>query len=239
MAKKKGQSQDYKKWLEQGKNRAVKAGIKRADYYAKQYADYMQMAKLADQKARRLEKLANQDGWKNATRYAYARAQKDLKKWATKEKDIYRFSADVPTSISGLAAKQNDLEKFMYSSTSDKSSIKQIYVKMANTINLKYGRDPVTKKPLEGWTDLTWSDVTNYYAKAHDTKEGKKMGGSETQMAVLGRIKSLESKDKKKQAKQIQEIVSGSKTLTDDDVVNYRIQQLLKEGIKPEDLFKK
>lgn len=239
MVKKKGQSAEYKQWLAQGKKRAVKAGIKRSDYYAKQYADYMQMAKLADQKARRLEKLANEDGWKNATRYAYARAQKDLKKWATKEKDIYRFSAEVPTTISGLAAKQNDLERFMYSSTSDKTSIKQIYVKMAESINDKYGRDPITKKPLEGWTDLTWSDVTNYYAKTHHEKEGKKMGGSETQMAVLGRIKSLESKDKKKQAQNIQEIISGSKTLTDDEVVNYRIKQLLKEGIKPEDLFKK
>ena len=232
-------SKEYNAWLKQGKKIAEREGIKRSDYYARLYADYMQKAKLSDQRLRRLEKLATQEGYKNATRYAYARAQKDLAKWAKTDKDIYRFSSDIPTTISGISAKMNDLEKFWYSSTSTKSDINQIYVKMANTINKKYGRDPVTGKKIEGWTDLTWSDVTNYYGKKHNEKEGKKVGGSDTQMMVLGHIKSLENKDKKKQAQNIQEIINGSKVASSDEVVNLRIASLLKEGVKPEDIFKK
>ena len=57
-------------------------------------------------------------------------------------------------------------------------------------------------------------------------------------MKVLGRFKRLENKDKDQQAKDIQEVINGTKKLSDDEVENTRIRMLAMNGLKPEDLFK-
>lgn len=226
----------YDKWLSQGLRIASKNNIKNKQEYANMYADFRQQSKIADQKMRRLEKLSTEENYKGVLQYAYARAQRDIKEQTGKDTKKMRFSANVPTTIKGLASYMKDVERFNQSESSTKRGITNIYQRRANTVNQKYGRDSKGKK-IKGWQDLKWQDLANYYEKEKNTKLDSKMGSS-TQMKVLGRYKRLENKDKEQQAKDIQSVINGTLKLSDDEVENTKLQMLAKSGLKPEDLFK-
>lgn len=228
-------SKQYDKWLTQGMRIASKNNVKNKEEYASMYADFRQQAKIADQKMRRLEKLSTTEYYKGVLNYAYGRAQKDIKEQTGKTGDKLRFSANVPTTLRGLASYTKDVERFNQSESSTKRGITNIYQRRANTVNQKYGRDKQGKK-ITGWHDLSWQDLANYYEKEKNTKLDSKMGSS-TQMKVLGRFKRLENNDKEQQAKDIQEVINGTKKLSDDEVENTRIRMLAMSGLKPEDLF--
>ena len=233
-------SKEYDKWLSQGLRIASKNNVKNKEEYASMYADFRQQAKIADQKMRRLEKLSTQENYKGVLQYAYARAQRDIKEQTGKNKKKMRFSANIPTTLKGLASYSKDVERFNRSESSTKQGITNIYKRRAETVNIKYGRVEGAKSlkapKLAGWKDLTWQDLANYYEKEKNTKLDSKLGSS-TQMKVLGRFKRLENKDKEQQAKDIQAVIDGSKKLSDDEIENTRIQMLAKSGLKPEDLF--
>ena len=226
----------YDKWLSQGLRIASKNNIKNKHEYANMYADFRQQSKIADQKMRRLEKLSTEENYKGVLQYAYARAQRDIKEQTGKDTKKMRFSANIPTTIQGLASYMKDVERFNQAESSTKRGITNIYQRRANTVNQKYGRDSNGKK-VKGWQDLKWQDLANYYEKEKNTKLDSKMGSS-TQMKVLGRYKRLENKDKEQQAKDIQSVINGSLKLSDDEVENTKLQMLAKSGLKPEDLFK-
>ena len=233
-------SKEYDKWLSQGLRIASKNNVKNKEEYASMYADFRQQAKIADQKMRRLEKLSTQENYKGVLQYAYARAKRDIKEQTGKDTKKMRFSANIPTTLKGLASYSKDVERFNRSESSTKQGITNIYKRRAETVNIKYGRVAGAKslkaKKLAGWKDLTWQDLANYYEKEKNTKLDSKLGSS-TQMKVLGRFKRLENKDKEQQAKDIQAVIDGSKKLSDDEIENTRIQMLAKSGLKPEDLF--
>lgn len=229
-------TKQYSQWLNKGMQIAISKNMKNKEEYATLYADYMQESKIADQKLRRLESLSHQEHYKGVLNYAYARAQADLQKWSGSEKTKQRFSGNVPQSMVGLTAKMNDVQRFNMADTSTKQGILTIYQKRAETINRKYGRTDAGKK-VKGWKDLTWRDVANYYEKEHDKELDSKMGSS-TQMKALGRIKKLETKDKQKQAEKIQAVINGTLKVTDDEIEQEKIIQLLKAGVTPDSLFK-
>ena len=229
-------SKEYDKWLSQGLKIASKNNIKNKEEYASMYADFRQQAKIADQKLRRLEKLSTQENYKGVLQYAYARAQRDIKEQTGRNVKQMRFSANIPTTLKGLASYSKDVERFNNAESSTKRGIMNIYKRRADTVNHKYGRDSKGNK-IKGWNDLKWQDLANYYEKEKNIKLDSKMGSS-TQMKVLGRFKRLENKDKEQQARDIQAVIDGSKKLSDDEIENTRIQMLAKSGLKPEDLFK-
>lgn len=229
-------SKQYDAWLSQGLKIASKNNVKNKEEYASMYADFRQQAKIADQKMRRLEKLSTQENYKGVLQYAYARAQRDIKEQTGRDVKQMRFSANIPTTLKGLASYSKDVERFNNAESSTKQGITNIYKRRADTVNQKYGRDSEGNK-IKGWKDLSWQDLANYYEKEKNTKLDSKMGSS-TQMKVLGRFKRLENKDKEQQARDIQAVIDGSKKLSDDEIENTRIQMLAKSGLKPEDLFK-
>lgn len=233
-------SKEYDKWLSQGLKIASKNNVKNKEEYASMYADFRQQAKLADQRMRRLRSLAYEENYKGVLQYAYARAQKDIREQTGQTGSNLRFSSHIPTTLKGLASYKKDVERFMNAESSKKQGITSIYKRRAETINIKYGRVEGAKslkaKKVAGWKDLTWKDLANYYEKEKNTKLDSKMGSS-TQMKVLGRFKRLENKDKDQQAKDIQEVINGTKKLSDDEVENTRIRMLAMNGLKPEDLF--
>lgn len=99
---------------------------------------YRRIAKVADQRLVRLERLADQPGYGNAMQWAYRRAASDIETWGGNiEKP--RFNTKPPEDINALRAKINDIKAFLGSESSTKSGITETYKNRASTINSKYG----------------------------------------------------------------------------------------------------
>lgn len=129
---------------------------------------YRRLAKTADQRLVRLEKASDQEYYKTATQWAYARAVKDIRKWIKPGTTTYklRFNTAPPKDPEDLLAKINDIKTFLASPTSTKKGITEVYKKRAETVNQKYG------------TSFTWQQLAKYYtsgqAEIWDAKFGSK-----------------------------------------------------------------
>ena len=82
---------------------------------------YRRIAKVADQRLVRLEQLAGQEGYGNATQWAYRRAMSDIETWSGE--GAKRFHTKPPESLSAMRAKINDIKTFLGSESSTKSHI--------------------------------------------------------------------------------------------------------------------
>ena len=100
-------------------------------------AYYHRIAKVADQRLVRLEKLAGQPGYGNATQWAYRRAMSDIETWFGE--GATRFHTKAPSDKRSLQAKINDIKTFLGSESSTKSGISSTYQKRVETINKNYG----------------------------------------------------------------------------------------------------
>ena len=130
---------------------------------------YRRLAKTADQRLVRLEKYSDEEWFKTAKQWAYARAMKDIKKWqkpGEKAPKKMRFNTAPPKDPEDLLAKINDMKTFISAPTSTKSGITDVYKKRADTINKKFG------------TKFTWQQLAKYYssgqAEVWDAKFGSK-----------------------------------------------------------------
>lgn len=168
-----------------GKNNpftAVKVGgytryIDTSDKYSQKSGEsieayYKRLAKQADQRLVRLEKLAQEEGFSAVTKYAYARAQKDIKQWGGN-----RFNQNQPKNKQQLKAKIKDIKTFLQSQTSTKSGILKTYKQRAKTINDKYG------------TSFTWQELATYFESGLADKEDKSLGGSGTRLQAYWQTK--------------------------------------------------
>ena len=145
---------------------------------------YKRLAKVADQRLVRLEKLEETPNFENVTAYAYARAQRDISRYT---EGGHRFNTKPPLNADGtvntrlLNEKIADIKTFISSVSSTKSGIVSTYEKRAKTLNDKYG------------TGYTWEDLADYF-QSGDFEKHKKDYGSETIFKALGKIKRAESK---------------------------------------------
>ena len=144
---------------------------------------YRRLAKVADQRLVRLEKLAETPNFENVTAYAYARAQRDISRYT----EGHRFNTKPPLNKDGtvntrlLNEKIADIKTFISSVSSTKAGIISTYQKRAKTLNDKYG------------TSYSWEDLADYF-QSGDFEKHKKDYGSETIFKALGKIKRAENK---------------------------------------------
>lgn len=144
---------------------------------------YRRLAKVADQRLVRLEKLAETPNFENVTAYAYARAQRDISRYT----EGHRFNTKPPLNKDGtvntrlLNEKIADIKTFISSVSSTKAGIISTYQKRANILNDKYG------------TAYSWEDLADYF-QSGDFEKHKKDYGSETIFKALGKIKRAENK---------------------------------------------
>ena len=94
---------------------------------------YRTLAKSADQRLVRLEKYSDQKNFKTATKWAYARAQRDIKAWSGE--DAKRFNTKPPAREAALRAKIEDIKHFLKAPTSTKQGIVEVYKQKADTFN--------------------------------------------------------------------------------------------------------
>ena len=126
--------------------------------------EYRKLAKRADQRLVRLEKLSTQKDFKQVKQWAYKNAVTDALEWGANP-DKPRFNIKPPKSTISLKAKIQDIKNFLEKPTSTKAGIIEVYDKKAKTLNEKY---------KEYGLDLTWSDVGTFFESALYKKLSKK-----------------------------------------------------------------
>lgn len=139
---------------------------------------YRTLAKAADQRLVRLERAAQEPNFGNATQWAYARAQRDIKEWSGE--GATRFNTKPPAREGELRRKIEDIRTFMLSPTSTKKGIKESLKKRADTINKKFG------------TDFKWDDIGKYY-QGNLAKKLEQIYGSKTVLRMIAAMQKKKS----------------------------------------------
>lgn len=122
--------------------------------------EYKKLAKKADQRLVRLEKLANDPLYANVDKFAYARAKKDIEHIFGAGVNRFNRKLDNYNSLVGAI---NDVNTFLASPTSTKRGITKTYINKANAANKQFG------------TNFTWQDYANYYQSGTADKLTSKM----------------------------------------------------------------
>lgn len=183
---------------------------------------YKSLAKVADQRLIRLEKLAasGKEHYKGVLSYSYKRAQHDIEAWnkVTKQSTT-RFNTKAPSNYQQLQAKIKDIEHFILAPTSTKSGITSIYEKRTKTTNDTYG------------TNFTWQELATFFENENADKIDGQYG-SKTMIKAIGVIKRVGSNPK-----HIKNVIEKHKVLSPDAVVDEIAYKLLESGITAADLF--
>ena len=191
---------------------------------------YKRLAKTADQRLVRLERLATQPGYEKVTQYAYAKAMRDIENYGGGK----RFNVKPPLKEDGtvdntlLREKLADLRAFLTSVSSTKKGIEQVYKQRADTFNKNFG------------TNFNWQELADFYNSGDADKLSPNDGsgyGSSTVLKAIGMIQ----KSKEKVSKQIE---ANKKVTQDSAVVDVALKILrrsdlsLTEGMTEEQLKK-
>lgn len=154
------------------------------------YKEYKRLAKRADERLRSLERASGREGYRDITRYAYSRAQYDIRAFTGQDKAFGRF--DVKPVGGTAGEKYNMLQKMMASVKTFLNSetstigpakgpegqrlegIRGIYEKRAQTTNEEYG------------TSFTWQNMATYWLSGLGEKMNAKYG-SKTALAMVAK----------------------------------------------------
>lgn len=139
-------------------------------------AYYIRLAKQADQRLVRLEKLSEQKEYEAVTSYAYRTAMNNLKNYGQK-----RFNAKVPDTTTEKGAylfreKLAAVKEFLRSPSSGKSGIKNIYEDRVDVINSRYE------------TVFDWQDMADFFNSGYAAKLFNELKASKTVMKAIGVI---------------------------------------------------
>lgn len=112
-------------------------------------AVYKKLARESDKRLRALEKLSEKEGFENVKKFAYARAQEDIK--LNRGKGHKRYGLNPPYRESEMLDEIMDMKNFLQSKSSTEEGIRDTYMKTAETLNNRYG------------TDFKWSDMATFF----------------------------------------------------------------------------
>lgn len=178
---------------------------------------YRTLAKTADQRLVRLESYEHDPNFKNATKWSYARAMRDIQQWSGEQ--ARRFNTAPPESKAALEAKIEDIKTFLMSPTSTKQGMKQILQNRADTLNQEYG------------TKFKWNDVGTFFDSTlaekldndYSSKTMVKIVASlqKNKTQIIKEIKDAKQKDQKVPEKMVEKIVKDVLNKYGDEVVDY------------------
>ena len=141
---------------------------------------YRRLAKVADQRMVRLEKLSQQPGFKGVKKFAYASAKDMLEFFGGN-----RFNVKPPEDRRLFHEKIMTMRYFLTSPTSTKSGIIESYEKRAQTLNERYG------------TNFTWKDLAEYFDRGLADKMAASHFESKTALYAIGKIQNTLDKIRK------------------------------------------
>lgn len=179
--------------------------------------EYKALAKKADRRLRELEKLSEHGEWKDATRFAYARAMKDIEHRFGEGET--RFDKRIPkqTNKLGVMAAIKDVERFLAMPSSTKSGLITGYRDRANTINEKYG--------FKGNERLTWKDIAILFQDSTWDQLTHKMTSGQVWKQI-----AKQKKQEKTIAKQLKKAVEKNQIVSDDAKIMEKIKSNLKKS---------
>ena len=188
-------------------------------------AYYHRIAKVADQRLVRLERLEGQPGYGNATQWAYKRAMSDIATWSGE--GATRFNTKAPTDTRSLKAKINDIKTFLGSESSTKSGITSVYQNRVQTINKKYG------------TNYQIDDMQQIFSSSLWKKLEAKNYSSDQILMAIGYIKDNAPDDEalkalKAQARKRKELPE----FTGDPFVDQAIKEMLRSSKSVDEMYK-
>ena len=198
-----------------------KTGESTIDYYTR-------LAKQADQRLVRLEKLSTEPGYENITKWAYSQAQYDIK--ALFGDDRTRFNVRPRKLKSGqfsekqMQAAISSMKQFLLSPTSTKGGINKVYGERAKTINERYG------------THFNWKELAQFFENDMDSILDLQYG-SKTKMKAIGSIQRNNWKSVDDITNSVEHAKSQNMKLPDDEVVNMAKKMLEKHGDKISKFF--
>lgn len=144
--------------------------------------EYFRKAKIADQRLRALEKYEHEENFKTATKWAYARAKRDIESWGGSNRFGSGKNAIKDLTTEELAMKLSDIDKFLTSKSSTKSGIKKVYIKRANTFNEKYK------------TNISWEEFAKFiHSDIYEKMDAE--FGSETIMETFHKTREMSKKE--------------------------------------------
>ena len=189
---------------------------------------FRQLAKRADQRMVRLERLAEQDNYKGVLSYAYESAVYDIRS-LTGDPDARRFNVALKKNKDGtvnktlLHAKINAAKRFLESPTSMKSKITEVYQKRADTLSKNMGLE----KPL------TWQQAGRIFeSRAYDTM--RKKGFTSDQ--IVKAVGAINSKTKRSD---VTKALDQNIRVSEDAVVNEVAQAIAGEQLTLNDFIGK
>lgn len=171
---------------------------------------YKRLAKVADQRLVRLEKLSQEKGFEGVEEYAYRSAQKALDVWGGK-----RFNTKMPESANLRNEKIADMIHFIESKTSTKSGIVGTYEKRAKTLSDKYGLDV-------GWKEL---------GKIMEAFQDESSHGSPTKIKAIGIINDIKKEG-------LEAAMKKNRNMKDDIVMTVAKRYLENKDGKYSDILK-
>lgn len=179
--------------------------------------EYKALAKKADRRLRELEKLAEESEWKDATRFAYARAMKDIEHRFGEGET--RFDKRIPkqTKKLGVMAAIKDVERFLAMPSSTKTGLVSGYRDRANTINQKYG--------FKGNERLTWKDIAILFQDSTWDQLTHKMTSGQVWKQI-----ATQKKQEKTIMRQLKKAVEKNQLVSDDAAVMQKIKENLKNS---------
>ena len=168
---------------------------------------YRTLAKTADQRLVRLEAYEYDPNFKNATKWSYARAMRDIQQWSGEQ--ATRFNTAPPESMAALQAKIEDIKTFLAAPTSTKKGIREILQKRANTLNEQYG------------TNFKWNDVGTFF----ESELAQKMDSDYASKTMIKIVASLQ-KNKKEILKELKASQDKDQRVPD-EMVEKLVQDVL------------
>lgn len=173
---------------------------------------YKTLAKSADTRMRRLEKLTEQENFKGAEEFAYRRALHDINRWnQAAGRTGATWDIAPPKSKAGITAKIEDIKRFLRAETSTKTGLTNIQKRRVDTINKRYG------------TNFSWKQWAKYANSALNKALDKNMGSAE-KIRVIARIQK-----KKKEVIQAVEEANVKDMTVGNDMVGQLVKDTLKE----------
>lgn len=159
--------------------------------YSELYSEYRKLAKRADERLRSLERASGREGYRDVTRYAYSRAQYDIRAFTgDPDKAFGRF--DVRPQGATQKEQYNNLQKMM-------ASVKTFLNSETSTIGPAKGAEGQRLEGIKGTfqkraestneaygTSFTWQSMATYWLSGMGAKLAD-MYGSKTALAMVAK----------------------------------------------------
>lgn len=198
--------------------------IKGETEYKSLLKEYRKLAKRADQRLVRLEGYRHDKGFEGILSYAYAAAQKAIRAWTGDRSK--RFNTEPPKKMIDLQKKITDIKRFLESPTSTKKGVIDVYKKRTESLNKTFFGDD--KKSY-----LNWQEWANFWDRVDaDNTDSRFEYNMTARSAGLMKRYNITSDNVKRKT---ESLIREDKI----DIIEQRsIEELLKNGITPEKLFK-